>query len=42
MQTKFNIASRNTASKYFNKLMRIGIISEQKFKMINYCKAFDN
>ena len=32
MQAKLNIASRNTASKYFSELMSIDIIKEQKYK----------
>ena len=42
MQAKLNIASRNTASKYFSELMRIGIVKEQKYKndKVYFCPQF--
>ena len=42
MQQKLNIASRNTASKYFSELQTIGILKEEKYKKekIYYCSAF--
>jgi Fic family protein len=42
MQSKLNIASRNTASKYFSELMNIGIINAQKYKndKVYFCPKF--
>lgn len=42
MQEKLGIASRNTASKYFAELKRIGIIQEEKYKndKVYFCPAF--
>jgi Fic family protein len=42
MQEKLKISSRNTASKYFSELKRIGIIQEEKYKndKVYFCPEF--
>ena len=42
MQEKLNIASRNTASKYFSELIGAGILKEQKYKndKVYFCPEF--
>lgn len=42
MMEKLNIASRNTASKYFSELIGIGLIKEEKYKndKVYYCPEF--
>ncbi len=42
MQEKLNIASRNTASKYFSELIGIGLIKEEKYKndKVYFCPEF--
>lgn len=42
LMEKLNIASRNTASKYFSELKEIGVIEEEKYKndKIYYCPEF--
>ena len=44
LQNKLNIASRNTASKYFSELINLGILSEQKYKndKVYFCPDFQN
>lgn len=42
MQEKLNIASRNTASKYFSELIGIGLVKEEKYKndKVYFCPEF--
>jgi len=42
LQSKLNIASRNTASKYFSELKDIGLVSEKKYKneKVYFCPDF--
>lgn len=44
LQTKLSIASRNTASKYFSELIKLGILTEQKYKndKVYFCPDFQN